>query len=252
MFTKLEKYGIRGQSLKWFESYLNNRTMRVKCITSDTGTISYSVWKSLEYGAPQGSCLGPLIFLIFTNDLYRHLQFTGCILFADDMMLYMTHNNQKYLEWCLEHDLSMLADWFKANKLTLNVAKSVCMNFSHSSLQGAPLHINIDCITLPVATSFKFLGVWLDNKLTWQYHINQLLLKIKKTTQLLRTSQNMLNLQTKRVLYFAQIYSHLSYGIITWGNMLNVGQKHKLEKTHQKCCRLVGKNNNLLSLDNII
>ena len=164
----------------------------------------------------------------------------------------MTHNNQKYLEWCLEHDLSILADWFKANKLTLNVAKSVCMNFSHSSLQGAPLHINIDCITLPVATSFKLLGVWLDSKLTWQYHINQLLLKIKRNTQLLRTSQNMLNLQTKRVLYFAQIYSHFSYGIITWGNMLNASQKRKLEKTHQKCCRLSGKNNSLLSFDNII
>ena len=64
--------------------------MRVKCLTSDTGTISYSERKSIEYGAPQGSCLGPLIFLIFTNDLYRHLQFTGCILFADDTMIYDT------------------------------------------------------------------------------------------------------------------------------------------------------------------
>ena len=127
LFDKLERYGIRGQSLKWFESYLSNRTMRVKCVTSDTGTVSYSSRKTVDYGAPQGSCLGPLIFLILTNDLYRHLLYTGCILFADDTTLYMTHHNKKYLEWCLEPDLNILADWFKANKLTLNVVKSVSM-----------------------------------------------------------------------------------------------------------------------------
>ena len=117
--------------MNWFESYLKNRTMRVKCVTSDTGTVSYSSRKNVDYGAPQGSCLGPLLFLIFINDLYRHLLYTGCILFADDTTLYVTHHNKKYLEWCLEHDLNILADWFKANKLTLNVAKSVSMYSSH-------------------------------------------------------------------------------------------------------------------------
>ena len=169
LFEKLERYGIRAQSLRWLESYLKNRTMRVKCVTSDTGTVSYSSRRTVDYGAPQGSCLGPLIFLIFTNDLYRHLLYTGCILFADDTTLYMTHHNKKYLEWCIEHDLNILADWFKANKLTLNVAKSVSMYFSYKQniSQSETLRIKIGDLALPVATHFKFLGVWIDNKLTW-------------------------------------------------------------------------------------
>ena len=236
LYEKLERYGIHGQSLEWFKNYLYNRTMRVKCVTSENGTISFSDCKVVDYGTPQGSCLGPLIFLIFTNELYRHLVYTGCILFADHTTLYMTHQNKKYLEWCLEHDLKILANWFMANKLTLNVAKSVCMYFAYQleTKLNESLRINIDKIALPVAANFKFLGVCIDNKLTWQYHVNQLLLKLKGNTHLLLTSKNILNMHTKRVLYFAQIYSHLSYGIITWGNMLNAGQLHKLEKTHKK------------------
>ena len=128
LLAKLSKYDIRGQSLDWFASYMSNRSIRTKCSTQDG--IQYSEYYNIEFGMPQGSCLGPLLVLIFTNDLHLHLENCSCIMFADDTTLYITHNKQNYMGWCIQEDLKILQDWFKANKLTLNLTKSVCMNFS--------------------------------------------------------------------------------------------------------------------------
>ena len=108
LLIKLERYGIHGVALQWFESYLANRQMRAKCITHDG--VSYSKLYNMEYGTPQGSCLGPLLFLIFTNDLHLHLQYCQCILFADDTTIYMSHRNLNYCEWCIQTDLEILQD----------------------------------------------------------------------------------------------------------------------------------------------
>ena len=111
---------MRGKTNDWFASYLQNRKMRVKCKTSSTGKLEYSRYQTVTYGTPQGSCLGPLIFIIFTNDLHKQLMNTASLLFADDTTLYMTHSlNLRYLKWCVEEDMKSLITWFKANKLTL-------------------------------------------------------------------------------------------------------------------------------------
>ena len=129
IFKKLSRYGLRGQCLDWFKSYLQERKLLVSCKTSDTGSTKTSRLHDINFGTAQGSCLGPLIFLIFCNDLQRHLLFLECIQFADDTTLYITHQNLSYIRFCLEHDLNILQDWFLANKLTLNIGKSVCILF---------------------------------------------------------------------------------------------------------------------------
>ena len=129
IFMKMERYGLRGICLDWFKSYLKDRKLKVSCRTADTGTTSTSSLHTVEYGTAQGSCLGPLIFLIFCNDLQMHLEFLNCIQFADDTTLYVTHNNINYIRFCIEHDLLTLQDWFLANKLTLNIGKSICILF---------------------------------------------------------------------------------------------------------------------------
>ena len=91
LFEKLDQYGIRGNCLDWFKSYLSNRKMRVKCITSEGQ--EYSDFLEIEYGTPQGSVLSPLIFLVFNNDLHLHLNYSNCILFADDTTIYSTHKD---------------------------------------------------------------------------------------------------------------------------------------------------------------
>ena len=124
VIQKLECYGIRGNALDWFRSYLNNRTIRVKL--DQVRSKEFPV----HYGAPQGSCLGPLIFLIFCNDLNIHLEHRQCIQFADNTTLYLGHPNPEILTKRIEQDLVTLKDWFRANKLT-----SKCREISLSNLQ---------------------------------------------------------------------------------------------------------------------
>ena len=110
----------------------------------------------MEYGTPQGSCLGPLLFLIFTNDLHQHLKYCQCILFADDTTIYMSHRNLNYCEWCIQSDIHTLQDWFKANKLMLNI-KKICMHaFLSEKVQG-----NKDCHRQYPTTRGN------ENKISW-------------------------------------------------------------------------------------
>ena len=93
--------------------------MRVKYNSDEKQVLSN--WQPITHGAPQGSCLGPLLFLIFCNDLHLNLTYLSCIQFADDTTLYYTHSNLRVLHACIEYDLTNLYDWFRANSLTLNI-----------------------------------------------------------------------------------------------------------------------------------
>ena len=144
VIKKLTRYGIRGTCLKWFKSYLSNRSMRLKCRTSLSPEEVKSNIYDVNYGTPQGSCLGPLIFLVFCNNLHLHLEHTSCIQFADDTTIYLGSKNLNYLKYCIEQDLSTLQDWFNANKLTLNVGKTVGMIFSPNQNNHNDQHIQIE------------------------------------------------------------------------------------------------------------
>ena len=115
LLKKLDLYGIRGQALTWFESYLTNGKLRVKCRTVSDPTETVSDEHVVHYGTLQGSCLGPLIFLLFVNDLHLNVNFADCIQFADDTTLVFAHRNQNYLRYCVESELLKVQGWFNAN-----------------------------------------------------------------------------------------------------------------------------------------
>ena len=101
------------------------------------------------------------------------------------------------------------------------------------------IKIVIDNVPLPMVTKVKFLGIWIDNHLTWQPHFNQLCLKIIRNTTLLRLSKSHLTTNTKKILYYAHIYSHLVYAITTWGNMIKKEHLNKLQKLQNRCISLI-------------
>ena len=185
----MERYGIRGCAHRWFESYLENRKLLAKCVTTSSGSVTKSDVRDIEFGTPQGSCLGPLIFLIFCNDLRLNLEFLDCVQFADDTSLIFGHKDRKFLTFAIEHDLMTIQDWFNANKLTLNVTKSVYVIFGDESNTMKDLSIKIGTTEIPRVSHAKILGLWIDEKFTWNTHIDKILTKLRTRVSLLNTQK---------------------------------------------------------------
>ena len=239
LLRKLELYGIRGVTLAWFESYLTNRELRVKCRTTSNSNEILSEEYKVNYGTPQGSCLGPLIFLIFVNDLHLHLENTECVQFADDTSLIFTHRNLLYLNYLVESQLSVVQDWFHANRLTLNVDKSSYLLYSNVKIDNKKFKVSLKGITLPRVNQAKLLGVWIDDKFSWEHHVTKLLNKLKCGIGMLRRSKNLLTAKANKLLYFGQIHSNLNYCLALWGPMIKKQLTNKLIKTQKIAVKLI-------------
>ena len=247
ILNKLERYGIRGICLDWMRSYLSNRKMLVKCRTNN-GDIVKSDMCEVNYGTPQGSCLGPLLFLLFCNDLQLHLLHLRTIQFADDTTLYISHTKLSYLEYCINDDLHRVEDWFRANKLTLNATKTVSMIFNCStkrmnnatkSIKNNKIKLVLNNTEIPEVTSTKFLGIWIDNKLDWRTHITKLTSRLKTKLCMLQRGKSLLTTHAKKILYFAQIQSIITYGLVIWGNMITSTQMNNLQKLQDRSVQLI-------------
>ena len=240
LISKLELYGIRGVTLKWYREYLDSRKLLVKCSTKLNSPPTKSDTHDIEYDTAQGSCLGPLLFLIFCNDMHLNLMFLHCLQFADDTTLYLGHVDIRYLEFCVEHDLLVLQDWFRANKLTLNIDKSCCMLFTPKpgnkkyQTKIKEFRANLGDITIPNVVCTKFLGIWIDKDLNWKTQYDKLVLKLKSKLILMYRGKNFLSIEAKKQIYYAQVHSNLIYGLVIWGNMLTNTEILKLEKIQKK------------------
>ena len=175
LINKLDYYGIRGTALKWFESYLTNRTQKV-CIN---GTFSESC--NVKFGVPQGSVLGPLLFLLYINDMPNSSNILKIHLFADDTSIFFSHKNLKELESIVNNELSKVSDWLIANKLTLNVDKSNFLLISPSRKNTTnKINLSINNEAIAQNDCIKCLGVLLAKHLSWKNHIQHVKLKLSK------------------------------------------------------------------------
>ena len=232
LLKKLYKYGIRGHILNWFKSYLTERQQFVSVNNN------YSSKKCITCGIPQGSVLGPLLFLIYINDLPNASKKLFSILFADDTSVFMEHTNLDHLSDMLNIELNKLSIWLASNKLTLNIDKSHFVIFHRARLKQNNVNISLCDIALNRVTFTKFLGVIIDDKLSFSRHVSYIKNKISKGMGIIIKARKYLNKKSLLDLYHAFVYPYLTYCIEVWGNMSNV-HLDALVKIQKKIVRII-------------
>ena len=239
LISKLEHYGIRGLPLNWFKSYLSNRVQYIEYKDEKSGLCQ------VGYGVPQGSILGPLLFLIYVND-FAHCTKLNLLSFADDTTLYTSFSKSEMITTYVNQELDKVQCWLSSNKLTLNVKKSSFMTFGphNSHLMKEDLQIKVNNIAIERAgdnyerKSIKFLGVNMDEHLTWKQHIQATSNKINKSLFALNQVKNILPQKALRSLYYALVHSHINYCIEIWGNSCSIDKISKLQK---RAIRIINK-----------
>ena len=231
LLSKLEHYGIRGVGHSWFKSYLDNRTQIV------TVNGENSTEMKINCGVPQGSILGPLLFLLYINDIYNSSEVLDFLLIADDTSILFADKSLDAIEQTVNYEMKNVSEWLLANKLSLNVVKS---NFliirPHKNNRILNLKINDE--NLKQETSSKYLGVLIDDKLNWKHHINQLNTKLSKSIGILYRLRHLIPKSTLVTLYNSFIQSHVLYGLLNWG-CANKTTLEPLKITLRKAVRVI-------------
>ena len=237
---KLSLYGIKNNSLKWLSSYLSNRKQ-----FKQAGDIKTS-YEDIICGVPQGSILGPLLFIIYVNDLSDVSKILEPIMFADDTNLFFTHKNIKELFQTVNSELDKVFQWFNANKLSLNKDKTK-YTFFHKAREKDNIPLKLPALfindkEIERVTSIKFLGVLTDEHLTWKEHITVIENKISKNLGLLYRAKRVLDNNALKKLYFSFFHSYLNYGNIAWASTSKTKLK-KIASKQKEAVRVVNNDN---------
>ena len=230
LLAKLKQIGVSGQMMKILESYLTNRRQQVVI----DGIYSKEV--PITSGVPQGSRLGPLLFIIYINDILNGLECDG-LLFADDTSLTAVGDDPGLTSAMINRDLQRISEWSKIWKVTFNASKSKDMIFSNKVLHNSP-PILFDNIVVDRVASHKHLGVYLTSTLDWSLQVHETCMKAYRKLSVLR-SVKLLQRNTLDLLYKLTIRSVIDYGLLVYGTSLKMSDLRRYEQIQYRAGKLI-------------
>lgn len=230
MIAKLEQYGIRGPANNLIKSYLYGRK---QCVVQNIHEGQVSDMEDIHKGVPQGSILGPLLFILYTNDLPGTIH-QHTVMYADDTSILFSENSLINQEAKITETIEALKTWFSENNMVLNVDKTNIINFSYPLIDDKKISVQLQSHNIESKCDASFLGVQLDRRLDWRQHINLLAKKIGQYAYALRIIANTISRSSAKLAYYAYVHSRIQYGMIFWGNSSDVKRIFILQK---KCVR---------------
>ena len=233
LLKKLNSYGITGNSLQWFKSYLEDRSQAVNINST------LSDFRHINIGIPQGSILGPLLFIVFVNSLPDSVK-SKCVMYADDTTLLTSSSDPLTLETDLKRSLDMVANWFNSNQLTLNIKKTKLMMFGtwQALSKFKDIRLTYDNNNIEIVDKFKYLGVVFDPHLSWTEHVNYMSSNISKRIGVIRRVQYYLPSNTANLLAKAMVFPHFDYCSPVWSNF-TTGLHNHLQILQNKLARVL-------------
>ena len=232
LLEKLKYYGVQDQTLALFDSYLSNRTQAVEVngVLSELGTI--------KHGVPQGSILGPLLFLLYINDISKSSDILKFFLFADDTtVFYSADPSDENTESILNTELEKVSCWLAANKLSLNVKKSNFLHFHRGKSPKKILNIKINNIPVEEKEYTKYLGTFIDNKLTWKVQIQHIKTQLARSIGIITKIRHFAK-DACLELYHSFVQSYINYNIVNW-TCTNKTFIEPIEKKLKKAIRVI-------------
>lgn len=219
LLQALEQIGFRGVAHKLMKNYLADREqcVKIKDFISDM--------RKVEYGVPQGTVLGPILFNIYLNNLFQQGSSGQIVSFADDTAILYTADSWETLLAKAEKDLKKIKQWFDLRLLTINFSKTKYVPFSINKITALPpLKISDgdgNNFEIPAVNEIKYLGITIDCYLRWDKHLRNLTQKIRSLLAKFKYFKQLLNIKQLRIMYYAFVESQLRYGILAWGGAYN-------------------------------
>ena len=201
-----------------------------------------SITKPINHGVPQGSVLGPLLFLIYINDLHIAISNSKVYHFADDTNLLNISDSPKKMQKSVNADLKILYNWLLANKISLNCDKTEIIFFHKRGEKPPNLKIKMNGHVIIPSKYIKYLGIYLDETLNGGFHCQDLTKKLKRANGMLCKARHYINLDDLKTLYYAIYSSHLIYGCQIWGQRINTFNK-KVFKLQNRALRIISFSN---------